>query len=202
MRSARIPVSSVAPACSAGRRKAPAALGKAGRSELHGARAAGAALVLFGGRAAQRSERAPGRGRHQRLARPGERIAERAENRLLVRSRGATAPGAQLPGVEQREVDHAVSLGGRLPEAIEIIEVTPAHRRAQPGHRGRGLVRAGQADDLMAGRYEYGDQCGRTREGQSHEQIADELYPVVENRMDELGRWFSVSVRPLPPLGR
>lgn len=42
----------------------------------------------------------------------------------------------------------------------------------------------------------------RTREGQSHEQIADELYPVVENLMDELGRWFSVSVRPLPPLGR
>ena len=33
----------------------------------------------------------------------------------------------------------------------------------------------------------------RTREGQSQAQIADELYPVVENLLDELDRWFSVS---------
>jgi hypothetical protein len=70
------------------------------------------------------------------------------------------AAGAQLPAVEQREMDHAVSLGGCLPEAIEIIEVTLAHRRVKTGHRGRGLVRAGQADDLVAGRYELGNQRG------------------------------------------
>ena len=33
----------------------------------------------------------------------------------------------------------------------------------------------------------------RTREGQSQAKIADELYPIVENLLDELDRWFSVS---------
>jgi AcrR family transcriptional regulator len=32
----------------------------------------------------------------------------------------------------------------------------------------------------------------RTREGQSQAKIADELYPVVENVLDELDRWLSV----------
>jgi hypothetical protein len=36
----------------------------------------------------------------------------------------------------------------------------------------------------------------RTREGQSQAKIADELYPVVENILDELDRWFSVSRPP------
>jgi AcrR family transcriptional regulator len=31
----------------------------------------------------------------------------------------------------------------------------------------------------------------RTREGQSQAQIADELYPIVENILDELDRWLS-----------
>ncbi len=33
----------------------------------------------------------------------------------------------------------------------------------------------------------------RTREGQSQAEIADELYPAVENLLDELDRWFSLS---------
>jgi hypothetical protein len=33
----------------------------------------------------------------------------------------------------------------------------------------------------------------RTREGQSQETIAAELYPVVENILDELDRWLNVS---------
>jgi len=33
----------------------------------------------------------------------------------------------------------------------------------------------------------------RTREGQSQAEIADELYPMVANLLDELDRWFSVS---------
>jgi hypothetical protein len=33
----------------------------------------------------------------------------------------------------------------------------------------------------------------RTLEGQSQAQIADELYPVVANILDELDRWLSVS---------
>ena len=33
----------------------------------------------------------------------------------------------------------------------------------------------------------------RTREGQSQATIADELYPIVGNLLDELDRWLSVS---------
>jgi hypothetical protein len=36
----------------------------------------------------------------------------------------------------------------------------------------------------------------RTGDGQSQTKIADELYPVVENILDELDRWFSVSAPP------
>jgi AcrR family transcriptional regulator len=35
----------------------------------------------------------------------------------------------------------------------------------------------------------------RTIEGQSQEQIAGELYPIVGNLLDELDRWFTVSAR-------
>lgn len=34
---------------------------------------------------------------------------------------------------------------------------------------------------------------GRTRGGRTQAQIADELYPIVDNVLDELDRWFSVS---------
>jgi AcrR family transcriptional regulator len=37
-----------------------------------------------------------------------------------------------------------------------------------------------------------GEAGRRTREGQSQAQIADELYPRVENVLDELDRWLSV----------
>jgi AcrR family transcriptional regulator len=35
-----------------------------------------------------------------------------------------------------------------------------------------------------------GESGRRTREGQSQATIADELYPVIENVLDELDRWF------------
>ena len=37
----------------------------------------------------------------------------------------------------------------------------------------------------------------RTREGQSQAEIADELYPIVENILDELDRWLSASGPPV-----
>jgi AcrR family transcriptional regulator len=36
----------------------------------------------------------------------------------------------------------------------------------------------------------------RTREGQSQTTIADQLYPIVENILDELDRWLSISGPP------
>jgi hypothetical protein len=38
----------------------------------------------------------------------------------------------------------------------------------------------------------------RTVEGQSQAKIADELYPIVENVLDELDRWLNVSGPPAP----
>ena len=38
----------------------------------------------------------------------------------------------------------------------------------------------------------------RTREGQSQTEIADELYPLVENILDEVDRWLSASRPPAP----
>jgi AcrR family transcriptional regulator len=40
------------------------------------------------------------------------------------------------------------------------------------------------------------DAGRRTRDGQSQAEIADELRPVVENILDELDRWLSVSAPP------
>jgi hypothetical protein len=36
----------------------------------------------------------------------------------------------------------------------------------------------------------------RARDGQSQAEIADELRPVVENILDELDRWMSISAPP------
>jgi AcrR family transcriptional regulator len=42
------------------------------------------------------------------------------------------------------------------------------------------------------------DAGRRTCEGQSQKKIADELYPIVENILDELDRWLSISTPPAP----
>jgi AcrR family transcriptional regulator len=42
----------------------------------------------------------------------------------------------------------------------------------------------------------------RTREGQSQAKIAAELYPIVENVLDELDRWLTVSEPPARPRAR
>ena len=42
----------------------------------------------------------------------------------------------------------------------------------------------------------FSEACRRTGEGQSQPKIADELYPIVRNILDELDRWLSVSGPP------
>jgi AcrR family transcriptional regulator len=42
------------------------------------------------------------------------------------------------------------------------------------------------------------DAGRRTCEGQSQKKIADELYSIVENILDELDRWLSISTPPAP----
>jgi AcrR family transcriptional regulator len=41
-----------------------------------------------------------------------------------------------------------------------------------------------------------GEAGQRTLQGQGQARIADELYPIIENVLDELDRWFSVSPPP------
>jgi hypothetical protein len=48
-----------------------------------------------------------------------------------------------------------------------------------------------QAAALMSVfRFIISEAGSRTRKGQSQAKIADELYPLVENLLDELDRWF------------
>ncbi len=56
-----------------------------------------------------------------------------------------------------RDVDDAVGLRRRLFEPVEILQATAPHFGAECGHRFRGLVRPGQARNLVPGGYEFGD---------------------------------------------
>ncbi|WP_410618785.1 TetR/AcrR family transcriptional regulator [Amycolatopsis sp. cmx-8-4] len=44
-----------------------------------------------------------------------------------------------------------------------------------------------------------GEAGRRTTEGQSQDTIADELYPIIENVLDELDRWFTAPPRTTGP---
>ena len=59
--------------------------------------------------------------------------------------------------------------------------VTPEIARLQ------GIALAGVFEIIIS------ESGRRARQGQGQAQIADELYPVVENLLDELDRWFSLS---------
>ena len=86
------------------------------------------------------------------------------------------------PAVHRLVLELADRQAAALAEVIsETTPVPPAVARLQ------GIALAGVFQILIseAGR--------RTREGQSQAEIADELYPVVENLLDELDRWFSLS---------
>jgi hypothetical protein len=96
------------------------------------------------------------RGDHQGLAGSGEGVAERVDGRPVHRGGGGHAAGGEV-GVAVAEVDHAVGVGRRGPQAVEVVQVAAAGLGAESGHLGGGRVRAGQADDLVAGLDELGD---------------------------------------------
>jgi AcrR family transcriptional regulator len=91
------------------------------------------------------------------------------------------------PAVHRLVLDLIDRLADALAAAIsDTTAVSPEVARLQ------GIALAGVFQIIIteAGR--------RTRGGQSQTQIADELYPVVENLLDELDRWFSVSASSAP----
>ena len=75
--------------------------------------------------------------------------------------RSAAAAAAKLPLeghlVLERQVDHPVGVGGRLGQAVGVVDVAALNDgagRFQPLRRGLG---AGQADHLVAGTEQLGD---------------------------------------------
>jgi hypothetical protein len=106
---------------------------------------AGRRGVFFGRDAARRQQREPG-GNDQRAARAGEFSAERLN--------GALVDGATL--YELREivnkggVDHAVRHGGAVAQAFQVVKIASLDLGASRGERLGALIRAGEADHLMA----------------------------------------------------
>jgi AcrR family transcriptional regulator len=86
------------------------------------------------------------------------------------------------PAVHRLALELADRLAAALAEVIsDTTAVPPEVARLQ------GIALAGVFQIIIseAGR--------RTREGQGQAEIADELYLMVENLLDELDRWFSIS---------
>jgi AcrR family transcriptional regulator len=77
----------------------------------------------------------------------------------------------------------AVALAGAI---SDTTAVAPEIARLQ------GIALAGVFQVII------GEAGRRTREGQSQAEIADELYPIVENVLDELDRWLSVPLPAVP----
>jgi len=76
--------------------------------------------------------------------------------------------------VVEREVDDAVGVRGRLPEPVEVSEVTPVDHGAERGYRRGGGVRPGQAGDLVSGGDQVrddgrGEMAGRAGDENTHE---------------------------------
>jgi AcrR family transcriptional regulator len=86
------------------------------------------------------------------------------------------------PAVHRLTLELADRQGAALAEVIGDTTPVPAEVA-----RLQGIALAGVYQIIIA---EAGQ---RTREGQSQAEIADELYPIVENLLDELDRWLSVS---------
>ena len=89
------------------------------------------------------------------------------------------------PAVHRLALDLADRQAAALASAIsDTTAVSPEVARLQ------GIAIAGVFQIIIS------ESGQRTREGQGQAKIADELYPIVENILDELDRWLSVSRPP------
>ena len=86
------------------------------------------------------------------------------------------------PAVHRLALELTDRLGAALAAAISDTTVVPREIA-----RLQGIALAGVFQVII------GEAGRRTREGQSQAEIADELYLMVENLLDELDRWFSLS---------
>src|ERR1017187_1703155 len=88
-------------------------------------------------------------GDDERPARTGERVAEGLDG-AAVRIGGALEVTGEGEVVLEREVDHTIRRGRRIPQAAGVIKCAAVHLGPGRGEgSGRG-VRAGEPGDLMA----------------------------------------------------
>ena len=74
--------------------------------------------------------------------------------------------------VLEGQVDDAVGLGGCLAQAVEVVQVAAADLGAGRRERGRRAVGTGQADDLMPGPQQLGDDRGADVSGRTGDEDA------------------------------
>src|SRR5690606_21450623 len=95
--------------------------------------------------------------------------------RVLFRSDRAVEVAGEHGVVLEGQVDDAVGRSGGCGEAAEIVEVASVRLGAGSRQSGGGLVRAGQADDLVSRCEEFGDEGGADVSGGSGDEYAHGL---------------------------
>ena len=129
--------------------------------------------VALARHASRRESERPG-GDDERPVGAGERLAERLD-RAAVGVGRALEVARERDVVLERQVDHAVGRAGCLAQCVEIVERAALNLSAGGAERsGRG-IRAGQAEDLMA---------GAESSGTTAEPIQPDA-PVTKTRMRE-----------------
>jgi len=108
----------------------------------------------------------PGEGEQQRpggddegLAAAGEHIPDRLDGPLVGLDRAGEITGLHRLVLE-RQVHDSVGAGRGVLQPGGVVELAAVHLGAGGGQRGRGGVRAGQPDDLVAGGQQLRDEGG------------------------------------------
>ena len=137
----------------------------AGRGRARRQRRVGVVPVPFGRHPPRGDPEGPG-GDDERPARTGQHLAEGLDG-AAVRIGRALEVAGEGDVVLEREVDHAVRGGRRVPQDVEVIEGAALHLGPGRGEgRGRG-IRAGQPGDLMARAEEFGNDGGADPAGRA-----------------------------------
>ncbi len=143
-------------------------------------RTGGQGVVLGGEPALDERHHESARRADERLARPDQGLTDRLDGPPVGLDRAEEVVEVVLEG----QVDHAVGGGGRLAQAVEVVEVAAVHLGAH-GRQGRGpVVRAGQADDLMSGLQQLGhdgrpDVARRAGDENSHDELPEMTFEAV-----------------------
>src|SRR5204863_5153907 len=83
--------------------------------------------------------------------------------------------------VLEGQVDDAIGRGGCPPQAVEVVQIAALHLGAGGGQCGGGAVGTGQADDLMPGREQFGDDGGTDVSGRAGDENTHEKPPMAQS---------------------